>query len=92
MEPRIMARLYGAYRFTKKDPAIDSYRTLVEDHFGHRVSRKDAAMIAESGGPTAGTISNWFFGKTLRPQNATLEAAGRALGYRRVWQKTNGKG
>ena len=47
--------------------------------------------IKESGGPAAGTMANWFFGKTYRPQNATLEAAGRALGYRRVWQKTNGK-
>ena len=32
----------------------------------------------------------WFEGKTKRPQNATLEAAGRALGYHRVWRRMKG--
>jgi hypothetical protein len=36
-------------------------------------------------------MHNWFFGTTRRPQSATLEAAGRALGYKRVWVKNNGK-
>jgi len=27
------------------------------------------------------------FGETRKPQNATIEAAGRAMGYQRVWQK-----
>jgi hypothetical protein len=29
----------------------------------------------------------WFLRTTKRPQNVTLEAAGRAMGYKRVWQK-----
>jgi len=84
-------KLYGAYVFKTKDPAVDELRTVVEDHFGHRVSTKDLTMIAEQGGPTSATMRNWFFGKVRRPQSATLEAAGRAIGYRRVWQKMNGK-
>ncbi len=87
-----MAKLYSAYRFVGKDKAIDELRTVVEDHFGHRVTKKDTAKIAADGGPKAGTINGWFFGKTMRPQSATLEAAGRALGYRRTWVKLNGKG
>lgn len=86
-----MAKLYSAYLFRSRDPSIDELRTVVEDHFGHRVNVKDLAKITEDGGPTTGTMKNWFFGKTMRPQSATLEAAGRALGYRRVWQKLNGK-
>ena len=80
-----MSRLYGAYRFKDKDPAIDEIRTLVEDYFGNRVNSKDLTSIKEAGGPTAGTMGSWFFGKTKRPQSATLEAAGRAIGYKRKW-------
>jgi len=87
-----MAKLYEAYLFRNRDPSIDEYRTLVEDHFGHRVRFADLRKIEENGGPTAGTMAQWFFGGTKRPQSATLEAAGRAIGYRRVWQKLNGKG
>lgn len=76
---------YGAYRFREKDPAINELRTLVEDHFGHRVKRHDLSTIKDDGGPSAGTMANWFFGETRRPQSATLEAAGRAIGYKRKW-------
>jgi hypothetical protein len=84
-------KTYAAYRFTSKDPAIDELRTVVEDHFGHRVNTKDLKQVMESGGPTRGTMKAWFFGKTRRPQSATLEAAGRAMGYKRTWVKLNGK-
>jgi len=85
-------RTYKAYLFRDKDPAIDEFRTLVEDHFGVRVSHKQLQQIEDAGGPAATTMSKWFFGDTLRPQNPTMEAAGRALGYRRRWVKVNGKG
>lgn len=80
-------RLYKAYLFRDKDPAIDELRTIVEDHFGWRVNKSDLRKMAEGGGPTTSCMSAWFFGKTKRPQSATLEAAGRAIGYRRVWRK-----
>jgi hypothetical protein len=35
-------------------------------------------------------MQGWFRGKTRRPQNATIEATGRALGFKRTWVK-NGK-
>jgi hypothetical protein len=79
--------LYGAYVFRTKDPAIDTLRTVIEDHFGHRVTGKDLGHIHEAGGPSTACMRAWFFGKTRRPQNPTLEAAGRALGYKRVWQR-----
>jgi len=84
-------KTYSAYRFREKDPVIDEIRTLVEDHFGRRVNSKDFGAVKESGGPAAGTMAGWFFGKTRRPQSATIEAAGRALGYKRKWVKLNGK-
>ena len=80
-----MAALYKSYIFKSKDPSIDELRTVIEDHLGRRVTKKDAAQIAADGGPKAGTINGWFFGATLRPQSATLEAAGRAFGFRRQW-------
>ena len=82
-----MAPLYKSYVFKAKDPSIDELRTVVEDHFGRRVTRKDCKQIELGGGPRSGTVANWFFGATKRPQSATLEAAGRALGYKRKWVK-----
>jgi hypothetical protein len=79
-------RLLRAYMFKQKDPAIDIVRTLVQDHY-KTTSSDVLEKIADDGGPTAGTMHQWFHGKTMRPQNATLEAAGRALGMQRVWVK-----
>lgn len=86
-----MAYIMKAYLFRQKDPVIDQLRTMCEDEFGHRVTRKDLRIIEETGGPKAGTMVGWFFGTTKRPQSATTEGCGRALGYERKWVKTNGK-
>lgn len=80
-------KLYKSYMFRNKEPAIDELRTVIEDHFGKRITRNQLRQIEKSGGPTAGCMNGWFFGATKRPQNATLEAAGRAIGYKRVWVK-----
>lgn len=85
---------YKSYLFKDKDPAIDALRTVMQDELGAELSRKALASVEHEGGPKIGTMANWFFGKTKRPQNATLEAAGRALGYHRRWIKgkaPNGK-
>lgn len=79
--------IYKSYVFKDKDPVIDQLRTLIEDHLGRRVTRKDLVDISDLGGPTAGCMSSWFFGDTCRPQNPTIEAAGRAIGYERRWVK-----
>lgn len=84
--------IYKSYVFRDKDPAIDALRTLVQDESGGRLSSKSLTSIEVSGGPKAGTMRNWFFGKTRRPQNATMEAAGRAIGFQRQWVKMNGRG
>lgn len=79
--------VYGAYNFREKEPAIDVFRTLVEDHFGHRVTNRDLVQINEDGGPSVGCMRGWLFGDTLRPTNAAMEAAGRSLGYERIWRR-----
>lgn len=85
-------KLYGSYMFRSKDPAIDELRTVIEDLTGERLNKGSALRkIERQGGPSTSCMSGWFFGKTRRPQNATLEAAGRALGYERVWQPSTGK-
>lgn len=81
-------KLYKAYLFRDKDPAIDELRTIVQDHFGKRnLGHKEFAQMEKQGGPAATTMDSWFNRETRRPQNATLEAAGRAIGYVRVWQR-----
>lgn len=82
-----MSKLYGAYLFRKKDPVIDELRSLIEDSVGARVTGKHLKKIAEDGGPTASAMRGWFFGKTQRPQSPSVEAAGRAIGYKRAWVK-----
>ncbi len=81
-----------AYLFKTKDPAIDTIRTVFQDHFGdRRLSGKQLKSVETSGGPTVNTMRNWFYGATKRPLNATIEAAGRAIDYQRKWVSLNGK-
>lgn len=82
-----MTKLYAAYNFRTKDPVIDELRTIIEDHMGARVNRKHLTQIEKGGGPSRGAMVGWFFGKTRRPQSPAVEAAGRAVGYKRVWQR-----
>jgi hypothetical protein len=84
-----MSRLFGAYKFMSKDPAIDAFKTVVQDRYG-KVTRKALKEIDAGGGPRVGTMNAWFYGKTKRPQNCTIEAAIRAMGYRRKIVKWNG--
>lgn len=82
---RTRQHVYGSYIFRDKDPVIDELRTIVEDHFGGRVTRKHLTMMEHSGGPSAGCMVGWFFGETRRPLNPSIEASGRAIGFRRRW-------
>lgn len=83
-------KLYRSYMFKTRDPVIDELRTLVNDTFG-RVGYKAYKQIEADGGPTPSTLHNWFEGETKRPHSASIEAAGRAIGYKRVWVKNNGR-
>jgi transcriptional regulator with XRE-family HTH domain len=77
-------RLYKTYNFRNKDPVIDELRTLKKD-----VKMSDAD-IANKSGVSIGTLKGWFDGPVRRPQSATVEAVGRALGYKRGWVKMGG--
>ena len=88
-------KTYKAYLFRDKDPVIDEMRTMIQKEMNGTYPAKDRDRalkhgikeIADNGGPTYTAMRSWFFGKTRRPQSATIEAAGRALGYKRVWQR-----
>lgn len=86
-------KLYKSYHFRDKDPEIDRLRTLIQNASGgiNRLNNKALSTVEHDGGPSVSCMRAWFFGATQRPQNATLEAAGRALGYRRVWVKSKRK-
>ena len=81
-----MAQIYKSYMFRNKDPEIDRLRTLTQKTYGG-LDSKSLKEIELDGGPTVGAQRGWYFGKTRRPQNATLEAAGRAMGFKRTWVK-----
>jgi hypothetical protein len=90
--PKGTMKLYKSYMFRDKDPAIDEFRTVMQDEYGTRkLTRKMMKEVEEQGGPASTTIHSWFHGTTKRPMNATIEAAGRALGHRRVWVTDKGK-
>ena len=86
-QPDTKRGVYGAYLFKDKDPAIDELRGMVEDNFGGEVTGGTLTAITNDGGPSQSCMRNWFWGKTRRPNNSTLEAAGRAIGFRRKWVK-----
>jgi hypothetical protein len=82
-----VSKTYKSYLFRTKDPVIDELRTLIEDSVGSRVKGKHLVKIERDGGPSASAMRGWFFGKVRRPQSAGVEATGRALGYKRVWER-----
>lgn len=79
-------KIYKSYVFRTKDPVIDELRTMVQDTHGD-LNGKALKTLSAEGGPSSGTMYSWFHGKTRRPQSASVEAAGRAMGYRRQWVK-----
>lgn len=68
--------VYKTYMFKTKDPVIDELRTLMQDE---GATYKE---IHDAGGPTEGTLYNWFKGTTRCPSNAAVRAAAGAMGYR----------
>lgn len=67
--------VYKSYSFRDKDPIIDKLRTILDDE---HIDWGDAAELS---GVSYSTLVNWFMGATKRPQFATLNAIGRAIGY-----------
>jgi hypothetical protein len=82
-------RLYAAYVWKgDKDPAISQLRSMAESYYGvSKVTGKELAQNSKDGGPSATCMRAWFYGDTRRPQNTTIEAAGRAMGFERVWKR-----
>jgi len=76
---------YKSYVFRTKDPEIDRLRTLICKEKG-KLNSRVLSEIEKDSGVTASCQKAWFFGVTRKPQNATLEAVGRSMGYRRTWQ------
>jgi hypothetical protein len=84
--PRGRMRLYQSYMFRGKDPIIDEMRTMTQKLSENRkLSNKILRQIENDGGPTVGCQRGWYFGVTRRPNNCSIEAAGRTLGKKRVW-------
>lgn len=82
-------KTYATYSFRDKDPVIDEARTLTQQVAGTRDSKafwKTARAAAIKARLSPSTPDGWFNGKTRRPQSASLEAYGRALGFKRVWR------
>jgi DNA invertase Pin-like site-specific DNA recombinase len=75
----IIANVYKTYSFRDKDPVIDQLRTMTKD------SGRKTSEIAHAAGLSPTTPTNWFKKGVRRPQSASVEAYGRALGKKRVW-------
>jgi predicted transcriptional regulator len=72
--------LYRSYNFTDKDPVIDLIGTVISK------SGRTYQQIAAEAGVSEGTLRNWIYGSTKRPQFATVMAVG-ALGYSVSWRE-----
>lgn len=87
---------YGAYVFKSQDPIIGELRTMVQDKYGgptRKITYSILKKIEDDGGATVSCMVGWGFVTssrkklTMRPQNATIEATGRSMGYERVWRR-----
>jgi hypothetical protein len=74
---------YKSYRFASRDPEMDRLRDMALDK-GIKKSQ-----LSKGSGVSIGAMDGWWNTKrkkrTRRPQNAGLEAVGRAMGKMRVW-------
>lgn len=68
-------KLYKSYAFRDKDPIIQQLRTMIADE---GISYGDLSLQS---GVSVTTFYQWFHGKTLRPQFATVMATARSMGY-----------
>jgi transcriptional regulator with XRE-family HTH domain len=75
--------LYRSYNFVDKDPIIDELRNIQKRE---GLSYNEIKWLS---GVSTTTLYNWFEGSTKRPQNASIEAFARSLGYRRKFEKTS---
>jgi len=60
---------------------------IADANGGEKLKHKQLTAIEKAGGPSTAAMRGWFMGKTRRPQSPAVEAAGRALGFKRVWKK-----
>lgn len=85
MKSRGKKKIFGGYTnysFKEKDPSIDEVQTLWQD-----AGSPSFQEISEKTGLSASTPYEWFFGKTRKPNNCSLQSFGKALGYHRPWRK-----
>ena len=67
-------KLIKSYNFTDKDPAIDYLRTPFNEN------PQNVTAFAISAGVAPSTVSAIFYGKTRKPQFATMVRIARAIG------------
>lgn len=79
-------KLYKTYSFTSKDPIIDKLRGIIQDE------GVSYASLAAGSGVSESTLYQWFHGKTLRPQFASIMAVTRELKYDLALVKVEAKG
>lgn len=65
-------RLYKTYMFRDKDPIIDELRTALQDEYGS--TRGAEEIIHNASGVSIACQREWFEGKTMKPQHATIRA------------------
>jgi len=68
-------KLYRTYSFRTKDPVIDEIRTVFDDVGARYRDIEETCDVSNT------TLRGWFYGKTRRPQFATIRATARALGF-----------
>jgi hypothetical protein len=71
---------YKTYRFKGQDPIVDRVFDATD---GYKLSQ-----LSAKSGVSVSTISNWFKGKTKRPQFATINAVLIASGHELKVAKT----
>lgn len=79
------------YRWVNKDPIIDMLRTEAQ-RVGNIAGHQNNVLprIAHDAGIGEGTLRNWFFGETKRPQNITTRFVLEALGIKTQYVRADG--
>jgi hypothetical protein len=74
----------SGYRWRDKDPDMDFIMQAIQD------APMTTQQIATASGVSYSTLTAWAFGKVRKPQNVTVNAVMRAIGWHRPWTRDRG--
>ncbi len=82
---RLKSKLASTYKTAEFDPELSEVIQIILN------SGISKSGISQRCGVSTATLNAWLTGKTRRPQNITISFVAKACGFKRKWERTDGR-